>query len=126
MKKKILLVDDEADFLMTVKIRLEASGYEVQAAGDGEEALQAMRHTYFDAVLVDILMPKMNGLDFLKEVRKKDKKLPIFILTALSDEARFHEARKLGVSGFLVKTNDLTKELKNITQVLNIAEKYKG
>ena len=124
-KKRILVVDDEPDFVGMIKLRLEASGYEVLTASDGKEALDILAGTPPDAVLLDILMPGINGLSVLKQVRKKNKDLPVFIITAFSTEDRFAEANKYNASGFIVKTGDLKKEVEHITGILNMADKYR-
>jgi len=123
-KKKILVVDDEPDFLEMIKIRLEASDYEVITASSGKEALIKIKRDKPDAVLLDVLMPGLDGIETLKRIRKEDKKLPVFIITAFSSEERFKLANKLNASGFIVKTTDLKKEVDNITGLLNIANKY--
>lgn len=125
-KKKILVVDDEPDFVKTVKMRLEASNYEVITAYDGKEALEKVKQCKPDAILLDIMMPEKDGMQVLKEVRAKDKKLPIFMITAFSSDERFKLAKKLGASGFMVKTGNLRDEIENINSALNIADKYKG
>lgn len=125
-KKKILVVDDEPDFLKMIRMRLEASNYEIITAFNGGEVLDKIRTDNPDAVLLDILMPKFDGLKVLREIRRKYKKLPVFMITAFSNEERFELANKLNASGFIVKTSDLNKEVENITNVLGIANKYKG
>lgn len=125
MKKKILVVDDEPDLVAAIKARLEKSGYQVIPAYSGEEALKALRQEKPDAVILDILMPEPNGLKVLKKIRMHDKKLPVFILTGLKDKERFVMARRLNASGFILKTNDLKKELEHITSALRISEGYR-
>lgn len=124
-KKKILVVDDEPDFLKVIKMRLEADDYDVITASDGEKALNKVKVEQPDAVLLDILMPGLDGLETLKKIRKKDKNLPVFIITAFSNEERFKLANKLGSSGFIVKTSDLKEEVKNISAALALADSYK-
>lgn len=126
MKKKILAVDDEIEFLEMLRVRLEASGYDVVTATDGETALEKIEKDRPDAVLLDVLMPRIDGLDVLKKIRKADKDLPVYIITAFSNEERFKVANKIGASGFIVKTADLRKEIGNITAALNLADKYKA
>ena len=109
-----------------MKSRLEANGYEVITASDGKEALDKVKRDKPDAVLLDILMPKMSGIEALKKIRKQDKKLPVFIITAFSNEERFKLANDLSASGFIVKTDDLKKQIENITSALSVADKYKG
>ncbi|UCD14891.1 MAG: response regulator [Candidatus Omnitrophota bacterium] len=125
-KKKILVVDDEPDFVEVIKTRLEASGYEVITAPSGKEALDKVASGNPDAVILDILMPGMDGLKVLKKIRSQNKNLPIFIISAFSTEERFKLARELDASGFIIKTGDLGREIENITGALRIADKYKG
>ena len=124
-KKKILVVDDEPELLKALKIRLEASGYDVVTINNGKEALVMIKKEKPDAVLMDILMPEMDGLSTLEAIRKKDKDLPVFIITAFSNPERFKVADKLNASGFLVKTGDLKMEIDNITSALSISGKFK-
>jgi len=125
-KKVILVVDDEIEFLKMIRMRLEAIGYEVITANDGKEALDKVKKHKLDAVLLDILMPGMNGLEVLKKIRQDNGNLPVFIITAFSTEERFELANKINASGFIVKTSDLKKEVENITSCINIADRFKG
>ena len=125
-KKVILVVDDELEFLKMIRMRLEANDYEVLTATDGNEALDKARKYKLSAVLLDILMPGMNGLEVLKQIRKDNKNLPVFIITAFFSKDRFELANKLNASGFIIKTSDLKQEVENITSFLRIADKYKG
>jgi two-component system alkaline phosphatase synthesis response regulator PhoP len=124
-KRKILLVDDEIDFLELMKIRLEAGGYEVITANNGKEALEIFKKEKPSALLLDIMMPEIDGLSVLKEVRAQDAMLPVFIITAFSNEDRVKTAGKLNATGFIVKTQDLGSEVKTITQAINTAEKFR-
>ena len=124
-KKRILLVDDEADFLEVIKNRLEVNGYLVLTASNGKEALELLKKEKVDAVLLDILMPQMNGIETLKKIREDNKQLPVFMLTAYSDKINFGLANDLGASGYIVKTSDLQKEIENVNSVLRIADRYK-
>ena len=124
-KKKILVVDDEIDFLKVIKFRLEVNGYEVITAYDGEEALKKLKSEKPDALLLDILMPKIDGLGILKKVREEDKILPVFIMTAFSNEERYDLASKFNASGFILKTSDLQKEVDSITSILSISDENK-
>ena len=123
-KRKILIVDDEPDFLEIMSARLRANDYEVITASDGEEALKHVNDDKPDAVLLDILMPGIDGLEVLKRIRKTDVSLPVYIVTAFSTNERFKEANKLGVSGFIVKTDDLAKEVNNITSALDMSARF--
>ncbi|MEW5758236.1 MAG: response regulator [Candidatus Omnitrophota bacterium] len=125
MKKKILVIDDEPDFLELIRNRLEANNYEVVTALNGKDGMSKVKKEKPDAVLLDILMPDIDGLTVLKKIRQNDKNLPVFIITAFSNEERFELANKFNASGFIVKTSDLKKEIDNINSILNISDKYK-
>lgn len=125
-KRKILLVDDEIDFLDMMKLRLEANNYSVVTASDGNDALEKFKKDKPSAVLLDILMPGMDGIDVLKKMRREDPKIPIFMITAFSNEERFRLANTFNASGFIVKTNDLQGEIQNITAAIGISENFKG
>ncbi|MBI1883333.1 MAG: response regulator [Chlamydiae bacterium] len=124
-KNKILVVDDEIEFLEIIKTRLEANGHTVVTATSGEEALQKVKAERPDAILMDVTMPGINGLDVLKKIRQEDKRLPIFIMTAFSSEEKSSLANMLDASGFILKTDDLKRQIENIGTVIRIAEKYK-
>lgn len=125
-RKKILIVDDEIDFLEMMKLRLEANNYSVVTAMDGNDALEKFKTEKPAAILLDILMPGMDGLDVLKKIRKENDRIPIFIVTAFSNEERFKQANKFNASGFIVKTSDLQREIQNITSAIAISEDFKG
>ena len=124
-KKKILVVDDEIDFLNLLKARLEANNYNVVTAMNGKEALEKFKQEKPEALMLDIMMPGINGLEVLKTIRKEDKNLPIFIITAFSNEERFKVANQCNASGFIMKTSDLQTEIDNITKSLEIADRHK-
>ncbi|MFA6142779.1 MAG: response regulator [Candidatus Omnitrophota bacterium] len=124
-KKKILVVDDEYEFVDLLKARLEASGYEVFTALDGDEGLSKFKSVKPDALLLDIMMPGTDGLEVLRRIRLEDKVVPIFIVTAFSNEERFKIATKFNASGFIIKTSDLKAEIKNIQAAIDIASKYR-
>lgn len=125
-KKKILVVDDEVDFVELSKARLEANDYDVITLNNGKEVLDIIKKEKPNAVLLDVMMPEIDGLTVLKEIRLKYPTLPVFIITAFSNEERVKLAGKLNASGFIVKSRqDLAAEIKNITSAIEIADKYK-
>lgn len=123
-KRKILVVDDEPDFLEVMRARLEANDYEVTTTTNGKDALDYVKNNKPAAVLLDILMPGIDGLEVLRRIRKMDESLPIYIITAFSTDERFKVANKLGASGFIVKTDDLAKEVDNITSALDMSARF--
>ena len=105
-KKKILIVDDELDIQKVIAKRVEANGYEALVASGGKEALEKINKENPDAVILDIMMPEIDGIDVLMRIRQTRKNLPIFMITAYSTEERFKLANKLDATGFIDKTGD--------------------
>ena len=120
-KHTILIVDDEPDFLEVMRVRLEANDYEVITSSNGEDALNHIANDKRDAVLLDILMPGIDGPEVLSRIRKTDETLPVYMITAFSTDERFKIANKFGASGFIVKTDDLAKQVDNITSALSMS-----
>lgn len=107
--KTILIIDDEEYFAKTIKEALDPKKYKVITAGDGEEGLNVAAEAQPDAILLDINMPKMNGLDFLRAL--KNNKIPIIITSNLSSMETISEGVELGVRGYIVKSNESTEAI---------------
>jgi DNA-binding response OmpR family regulator len=107
IKKKILIAEDDSMLLNIMAEKLVAEGFEVIKAKDGEEALRQALKIRPDLILLDILMPKMDGVTMLKKLREDKKSLatPVILLTNVSYGDQIDEAMKHGVQDFLVKTN---------------------
>ena len=105
----ILIVDDEEDFLTAMKFWLEAKGFNVETAGSGVEALQKLQEHKPDVVFLDIMMPDMDGIDTLAQIRTTDKELPVILITAFGLIPRLQQAEKYGVTGFFRKSQDFNK-----------------
>jgi DNA-binding NtrC family response regulator len=100
---RILVVDDEESIQMLLREALTAWGYRVTCVGSGREALEAMQGQLFDLALVDIRMPEMDGLTFLREVKKRDESIEVVIMTGYPTVATAVEALKEGASDYLPK-----------------------
>jgi DNA-binding response OmpR family regulator len=100
---KILLVDDEADIVEVVQDRLEHYGFTVVTAGTGLDALKKLAVEAFDGVFLDIKMPEMDGMEALGEIRKRDTKIPVIILTASSTQDTAIEAMNRGANDYILK-----------------------
>ena len=94
---KILVVEDDKDLNRFVCISLKADGYDVVEAFDGEEALDKTAEHKFDLILTDIMMPNVDGFDFVQSVRRTDKTTPIIFMTAKDDKPSKKLGYRLGV-----------------------------
>ncbi len=103
---RILVVDDEEDVRHLVAEFLEARGYSVITAATGAEALTAVKHYRPDLVLMDIIMPKMNGLETIQRIRDIDRRVGFIMLTAVEDEAVAREAMQKDAYDYITKPLD--------------------
>ena len=104
MKKKILVVDDEATICDLVRIRLEKNGYAVLIALSGKEALEIAQKEKPDLVVLDIMMPEMDGYEVLKRLRNDYKLgMPVMLLTAKSTDNDVWEGWQSGVDYYVTK-----------------------
>ncbi len=121
-KEKILVVDDEASIRRILETRLSMIGYDVVTAADGEEALDIFRQAGPDLVVLDVMMPKLDGYGVCQELRKESD-VPIIMLTALGDVADRITGLELGADDYVVKPFS-PKELEaRIRSVLRRADK---
>lgn len=102
---KFLSVDDSATMRKIVSLALKGAGHEVVEAGNGKEALEVLKTEKVDCILLDINMPEMNGIEFLKERKNVAglSAIPVFVLTTQDEEALKQEALGLGAKGFVIK-----------------------
>jgi DNA-binding NtrC family response regulator len=103
MKLKLLVVDDEPDFLHVLKSYFSFENYEVHTAGSGEEALALLEDTTFDAVVSDMAMDGMNGLDLLKNIKQVNANLPMIIMTGVGTIESAVEAIQYGAFHYVTK-----------------------
>ena len=103
MKVKVLVVDDEPDFLQMAKFRLEASGYKVFTAACGEDVLNSVKTNTPHMVFLDIKLPGIDGVEALRQLRGYDRDIPVLMITAYGTDERMEETMKLGISGFIPK-----------------------
>ncbi|MDD6301849.1 MAG: response regulator transcription factor [Bacillales bacterium] len=99
----ILVVDDEKYIRELFKIRLEAYGYTVTVASDGEEALDIFYSKKFDMIIIDIMMPKLNGIEFINQIRKDGYNTPAIIVSARDQLETKKESFLVGVDDYMVK-----------------------
>ena len=107
MSAKVLLVDDEKDFLDIMVERMEARGMDVSTACSAEDALKMVQTESYDAVIIDFLMPEMDGFSALKMFKKSRPDLSVILLTANVTEEKRIEVIKLGALDVIEKPADL-------------------
>jgi DNA-binding NtrC family response regulator len=104
---KVLLVDDEVVFGLALAERLRLKRYDVKAVSRVEDALAAVRNDPPDVVLLDFMMPGMDGIEILKFIRQIDSSIEVIMLTGRADASIVEEAIKSGASGYIMKPADL-------------------
>ncbi|OIO16851.1 response regulator [Candidatus Kuenenbacteria bacterium CG08_land_8_20_14_0_20_37_23] len=107
MNKKVLIIEDETAIADAMQLGLDEAGYAASVAYDGEDGLVQATKLAPDLILLDLLLPKKDGMGVLQELRKNDKTkdIPVMILSQLSDTAKISEGVALGVVGYLVKVD---------------------
>ncbi len=114
---KILLVDDEPDYVDTISDWLRSKGYNVLVSHDGKGAIALIKSHSIDLVFLDLRMPKEDGIQTLKQIRKINKELPVILVTAYAEDPVIVKANDLGISGIFPKEGGLDK----LTQTLEVA-----
>lgn len=107
MSEKVLLVDDEKEFLEIMSDRMESRGMEVTTATSADKALKLIKKTSFDAIIMDFQMPGMDGMDALKSIKELKPELQIILLTGYGTVEKTVEAMKIGATDFIQKPADL-------------------
>lgn len=105
-RKRILIVEDETAFSAVLSLKLRHAGFDVEVAADGVEALEFLSSGFFDLILLDLILPRMDGFEFLKKISSRKPKIPVVVLSNLSQEEDVRKARVLGVKDFFVKADD--------------------
>ena len=105
MGKKILAVDDEKHIVRLIQVNLERAGYEVGTAYDGLEALKAVEENRPDLIVLDVMMPQLDGFETLKRLKANPNtsEIPVIMLTAKSQDADVFRGWQSGVDGYLTK-----------------------
>ena len=122
MKVKVLLVDDEEQFVEALAMRLEARGYAVATAFNGDQALSHLKAKDVDVVILDVLMPGLSGIDTLREIKNLRPLTEVFMLTGHATVATAIEGMKLGAFDYLMKPT----EIEDLVDKINRAYKRKA
>lgn len=121
MSKRILLVEDEPGLLLTLSDRLRNEGYEVETAQDGEKGYQRAANEYFDLLILDVMLPRKNGFDLLRDLRQTGHQTPAIMLTARGQVFDKVVGLKLGADDYLTKPFETMELLARIEAILRRA-----
>ncbi len=125
MSQTILVVDDEPEIVRLLRSYLEQAGYRVVTAYNGEDALYTARHEQPDLVVLDILMPKMDGLEFTRRIRR-ERDVPIIMLTARAEETDRIVGLELGADDYVTKPFSPREVVARVGAVLRRAQPSEG
>lgn len=126
MKTRILLIEDEPGLVMTLSKRLTSEGYVVTVATDGEEGLRLAQETSFELLLLDIMLPGIDGFEVCRTFRKHDEHTPILMLTARGQTLDKVLGLKLGADDYLTKPFQVAELLARIEALLRRAKSSGG
>ena len=120
-KKKILLVDDEEDLRKMLKFRLEAVGYDVKEAADGQEGLDKARSAWPDLIILDLMLPKIDGYKVCRMLKfdEKHKRKPIIMFTARAQEKDKMIGKEMGADAYITKPFEPEVLVAKIKELLN-------
>ncbi|MFA5125029.1 MAG: response regulator [Patescibacteria group bacterium] len=116
-KKRILIAEDEKSMANALELKLNKSGFEAKAVYDGEQALATVTEGGYDLMLLDLMMPKLDGFGVLEGIKKKNLKIKVIITSNLSQEEDIKKAKDLGAIDYIVKSD---------TPIQAIVEKIKS
>lgn len=118
-KANILLVEDEENLHETLKLNLEMEGYEVSSAFNGTEALKKIAHEYFDLIIMDIMLPEVDGIAVTESVRVNNNEVPILMLSAKNAGSDRVLGLKKGADDYLTKPFNLEELLLRVEKLIN-------
>jgi two-component system alkaline phosphatase synthesis response regulator PhoP len=114
----VLIVDDEPDILLMLRVSLEASGYETGLAADGDVALQRVRQEPFDLILLDVMMPVLDGWGVLEALQREAAPPPVIVVSAKSASRDIDRAIELGAIEYITKPFEIERLIDRIAEVL--------
>ena len=125
-KASILLVEDEENLQEALKLNLELEGYDVTCLGDGASALKKVKEEYFDLILLDVMLPELDGFDVSENIRLQNIETPILMLSARSGSADRVTGLKKGADDYLTKPFSMEELLARINAIIRRTEDGKG
>ncbi len=124
-KKRILVVEDEAHLAKGLKFNLTREGYDVELVGDGDLALEGYKTGGFDMMILDLMLPKLGGLEVVRTIRKNDVRFPVLMLTARSADEDRASGLEAGADDYLTKPFHLPELLLRVKGILRRGDWYK-
>ena len=117
---RVLVVDDEPDIVLFAQVNLELNGHEVRTAADGEQAMAAVEEERPDAMVLDVMIPKMDGFEVCRTLHNdpKTSHIKIVMLTALNRKIDMDAAKAAGAADYVIKPFDTRKLIKKIQQLV--------
>ena len=115
-KFKILITEDEKSYSRALVLKLEKNGFTALSAADGEEALTLLSKEKFDLLILDLIMPKLNGFEVLEELKKRNINIPVIVLSNLNQEEDEKKVKALGAKMSIEKSNTSLSDIIKIVQ----------
>lgn len=103
--QKILIIEDEEKLAQALKMQLETIGFETDVIHSGTDALEVIKRDAYDLILLDLMLPGVDGFEILEEMRRKDIYTPVIVTTVLAEQIQQARADRLGVVDYLVKSD---------------------
>ncbi len=123
-RARVLLVEDEVNLALPLQFNLEQEGYEVRSTASGKEALALHAEQAFDLIILDLMIEEMDGFEVARQVRRRDRKLPILMLTARSAEQDRVQGLEAGADDYMVKPFHLRELLLRVQRMLERSSWY--
>lgn len=117
-KANILLVEDEENLHDALKLNLELEGYEITSAYDGSEALKAVKDEYFDLIILDVMLPQLDGISVTESIRLQNNEVPILMLSARNTSADRVLGLKKGADDYMIKPFNLEELLLRVDKLI--------
>ncbi|HEY6727707.1 MAG TPA: response regulator transcription factor [Polyangiaceae bacterium] len=117
-KRRVLIVEDDESIALGLKLNLEAEGYWVEVAGDGDRGLGLARAGGFDVLILDVMLPKTNGFEVVRVLREAGETVPVIMLSARGDESDKVMGLELGAEDYITKPFGLAELLARVKAVL--------
>ena len=120
-RNMVLLIDDETDFLEIMGEKIESWGYKVLKASDSEAAMKALADQRPDVIVLDYIMPDINGVELLRKIRGINKDVPVIMFTAKPDTEAIKESTELDITAFIPKLSPYVDTKSSLKSALNMA-----